>query len=211
MKAIDLSHKIENNMTVYPGSEKARVKDIRTIEKDGFREKNISILSHVGTHVDAPGHVLKNGKLLDEFPIDKFMGKAIILDFRELNGRVIGREELKGAIGLEDDFEFIIIKTGWSKHWKDEKYFDDYPVLSEEAAHYLTGLNLKGLGMDTISVDEIDSERLVNHHILLGKEIVLIENLNNIEEIGAKHAWVSFVPLKIDCSDGGPCRAYAIK
>ena len=41
--------------------------------------------SHIGTHVEAPSHVMANGgkhkKDVSDFPVEKWIGEAIVLDF----------------------------------------------------------------------------------------------------------------------------------
>ena len=76
MPLIDLSHIIEENMPVYPGTEPVKISPMSEMDRDGFVEKTIVLGSHVGTHMDAPAHVLAGGKTLDQLPIDHFAGSA---------------------------------------------------------------------------------------------------------------------------------------
>ena len=85
-----------------------------------------------------------------------------------------------------------------------------------EAAKWLTKFNLKGIGFDSFSVDKIisahvvTSENLPNHHILLGKEILLIENLTNLDKLPEGAFAFQCVPLKIENADGSPIRPIAM-
>ena len=73
MNVIDLSHTVSPDITVYPGTEPPRFEVPRTIEQDGFTEKIITMYSHAGTHVDAPGHIIAGGMTLDEMPVERFI------------------------------------------------------------------------------------------------------------------------------------------
>lgn len=61
MKTIDLTHTIEENMPVYPGTEPPKIVEATTVEVEGFAEKLLTLFSHTGTHMDAPAHMLKRG------------------------------------------------------------------------------------------------------------------------------------------------------
>ena len=84
---IDLTHPLSNGVSVYPGTKLPSFVSGNTIEKDGFAELNITMTTHTGTHIDAPCHILPGTKSLDQFPIEKFIGRGLCLDGR-------GREEL---------------------------------------------------------------------------------------------------------------------
>jgi arylformamidase len=66
MKVVDLSHLITVSMPVYPGTEPPRIEDACTIPEHGFAEKRLTMFSHTGTHIDAPGHILAGGARLDD-------------------------------------------------------------------------------------------------------------------------------------------------
>ena len=76
MKIIDLTHTLEEEMPVFPGTEKPKLENACTLNKDGFREKLLTMYSHTGTHMDAPAHMLENGLCLDELDVDHFFGNA---------------------------------------------------------------------------------------------------------------------------------------
>lgn len=80
MRLIDLSQTIRHDMNVYPGDPVVRVKEIHTLEKEGWRLKQLELGSHTGTHVDAPAHMVADGKTIDELPLDRFYGKAVVVE-----------------------------------------------------------------------------------------------------------------------------------
>ena len=77
MKMLDLTHCITPEMPVYPGTEPPRLTAACTMEKDGFRETLLEMYSHTGTHMDAPAHMLPNGRTLDDFPAETFAGLGL--------------------------------------------------------------------------------------------------------------------------------------
>ena len=84
MKVIDLTHPITPDMPVYPGTEKPVFTPANSYEKDGFKETKISMFTHTGTHMDPPAHLYAGRTTLDQFPIDQFIGRALVIDVRHL-------------------------------------------------------------------------------------------------------------------------------
>lgn len=210
MKIIDLSHEICSGMPVFPGLDAPLIKDIYTIGKNKFAEKSLSIFTHTGTHVDAPAHILKNGKKLDKLPINTFLGKGLLLDFRKLRKEIIEVADIKPYQKKITKTEILLIMTGWYKHWGKNQYFYNFPVLSCDAASYLCTFNLKGIGVDTISIDSVQPISLNNHKVFLDKNIIIIENLTNLHKLINANFIFSCLPLKIKNGDGSPVRAVAI-
>ena len=76
MKIIDLTHSISPRMPVYPGTEPPIFIQGCSIDEIGFLEKKITLYSHTGTHIDAPAHLIKGSKTLDQLPVEHFQGRA---------------------------------------------------------------------------------------------------------------------------------------
>ena len=203
---IDLTHVIHPDMPVYPGTEKPVFSDGTSLEKEGFLEKKISFFSHTGTHMDAPAHILKEGKTLDALHVESFMGKALCID---VTGEFIEEEFLRKYEGELKDVDFVVFRSGWSKFWGDEKYFRDFPTLTCKAAEFLCEFDLKGIGLDMISIDKVENETLSIHKIILAKEIVIIENLTNLGKL-PKSFELCVLPLHVKDADGAPVRAVAV-
>jgi arylformamidase len=211
MKITDLTHIIHSDMPVFPGTEPPIFQNTYTSEEHGFREAKITMYSHTGTHIDAPAHMLSNGPYLDNLAIEHFIGNATILDFSNVDIKLIDIDSLKPYEDKIRNVEFIIIKTGWSKHWGDKKYYEDFPSLSEESAKWLSEFNLKGIGIDAISIDDMNSSTFTVHKILMRKNIIIIENLTNLNSINNEYFILSVLPLKNKNADGSPVRAISIE
>ncbi len=82
-------------------------------------------------------------------------------------------------------------------------------MLSPEAAQWLVDADIKGVGIDMISVDEVDSTDFAIHNILLGADLVIIENLTNLEALPDSEFSFYCFPLRIEHADGSPVRAVA--
>ncbi|SET76491.1 Kynurenine formamidase [Natronincola peptidivorans] len=211
MKIIDLTQMMHADMPVFPGTEKPIFYPANTLEKDGFIETKLSLYSHTGTHIDAPGHMLLGGKLLNQLEISHFIGKATVLDVSTMEKKEISKEDLLKYEDKIKDLDYLILKTGWSKYWGEEKYFDGFPSLTVEAAAWLTGFNLKGIGIDTISIDDMKTTTFPNHYKLFENNMIVIENLTNLDLIKEEIFIFSCFPLNYENADGSPVRAIAME
>lgn len=207
---IDLTHLLHSNIPVYPNTEKPIINQIYNISEHGFSETKLNLLSHHGTHMDAPAHMILNGKTLDQFGPEKFFGKAICIDCSDLKDDTIDLSAIQSYESKIKLVDFVLLKTGWSDKWGTEHYFAKFPVLTNEACTWLSKFNIKGIGLDNISLDSIDTSNYANHQIILGKGMVIIENLTNLKFVGNDFFTFSCFPLKYENADGAPVRAIAI-
>ena len=168
------------------------------------------MFSHTGTHMDAPAHIISGARRLDEFPIEKFAGKACVVDVSANDAGKIDLELLRVRAEVILESDFVILRSGWSLLWDSEEYFRNFPALSPEAAQWLVDADIKGVGIDMISVDEVDSTDFAIHNILLGAELVIIENLTNLGALPDSAFSFYCFPLRIEHADGSPVRAVAV-
>lgn len=209
MHYVDLSHTIEPGMPVYPGTDGPQIEVATTVEADGFLEHRLSMFSHTGTHLDAPAHLLADGATLDELPIQTFVGSAFVLDARVGEGGEIELEALREHAAEIAEADFVLLCTGWDRYWATAEYFGRFPVLSLKAAEWLAGAGPRGVGVDAISVDPVDSFELPVHRVLLGAGLIGIENLTGLEALVGRHVEFWCLPLPTKGADGSPVRAVA--
>ena len=215
MHAVDLTHVIEEQMPVYPGTEGPKLVPANSYAESGFRETCLTMYSHTGTHMDAPAHLYPTGKTLDVLPITQFSGTAVVIHCSELQAgeRIAMHKRLHGPKGsystnpdhmpdAHRDF------TGWSRYWGQAAYYGDYPYITHQVADWLLKTGKKGIGLDTIGLDPIADETLTLHRKLLADDrMVIIENLTNLEQVGDGVVFFCALPLKQADADGAPIRA----
>ena len=209
MTVIDLTHTIEETMPVYPGTEPPRLETANTYEKDFFKETKMTMYTHTGTHMDPPAHIFPEGKTLDQFLPDQFIGKALVIDCRDLKeGDAITMERILKYGEKAVQADFLLFNLGWDQYWGTDAYFGDFPCMDMEVLDFILAGNYKGIGVDAISIDPIDD--LTRHRILFReKDIVNIENLTNLHLCGNDLFSFSCFPLKLADADGSPVRAAA--
>ncbi|MBI4272865.1 cyclase family protein [Candidatus Uhrbacteria bacterium] len=202
MKYIDLTHTFTSSMPVYPGNPKSELTQVAFIEKDECTLFEIKTSMHIGTHVDAPSHMLEKGKGLNEYPIEHFIGRGVLIDAR--GNETIGPQLLNGKQISKGDI--ILILTGFSLKFREAEYYQSYPVMTEEFAKKIVECGVKMIGVDTPSPDK--SPYLI-HKILLKNDVLIIENLTNLEALLPHPQFdVIALPIRFD-AEASPIRVVA--
>ena len=211
MKVIDLTHTIKEEMPVFPGTDMPKFIPANTYGKNGFKETLLQIYTHTGTHMDPPAHLFAGRTTLDCFPPEQFIGKALVIDCRDLKeGESITIEHILKKGDKANEADFLLFNTGWDKLWGSDAYFGDYPCIDEAVLDFVLSRNYKGIGFDVMGIDPINDEGLTRHRKLFQDcDIVNIENLKNLELCGDDLFWFSCFPLKLENCDGSPVRAVA--
>lgn len=78
MQIIDLSLPLYNKMPVYPGDPEVKIEQIHSLEKEGWRLRKLEINSHLGTHINIPSHMVKDGKTLDDLSLSNYCGQTVV-------------------------------------------------------------------------------------------------------------------------------------
>lgn len=197
---IDLSVGIDENTPVYPGDPSTKIAPAGLLNEHGYQDHYISIGTHVGTHMDAPSHMLANGKNLNAYPIEKFSGRGVYI-------KVEGAFDKKAVeeAGIERG-DIVLFHTGLSERYYDASYFTEYPAMGEDIAKLLVEKGAGIVGVDTCSVDREPNFPI--HKILLAGETLIIENLANLKELSGKRFRVHAYPMALQV-DGAPVRAVA--
>jgi kynurenine formamidase len=197
----DLTMPLSEKTPVFPGDPPFIMKECNGSASDGgiIRHLTLSILTHTGTHIDAPFHMLKEGKTLDDFPLETFTGEALIIDVR-------GQKILKPNLAHVREGDAVFLCTDFSKNPEREDYFTHYPVLDVEEANKLVAKKVRMLGLDSPSPDRDPYE---THRVLLSNNILILENLVHLAPLCTKRVRYSALPLKVKKADGAPCRVIA--
>ncbi len=128
MTIIDLTVPVNENTPVYPGDPEVVIKCAGMFDKDGYNDHLISIGTHVGTHIDAPFHMLADGKKLDQAPIEQFVGRGCYINTQE----GFDLKNVKKADIREGDI--VLFHTGIISRYHETSYYQDYPEIPEDIA-----------------------------------------------------------------------------
>ena len=214
MVKIDLSRTIKPGMWVFPAYIAPVVCEWTRHELHGFRSNLLMLIEHTGTHVDSPAHFIEEGHFIDEVSLDRFCGRAIVLDLCHAvaDNKAFTVDEIEKSIlktKAAADEAIVILRTGWEDKWSTDDYQRN-PGLSKEAAEYIVRRKVKAVGIDAPSIDPGDSKEFPAHVTLLRDRIVIYENLKNLESVGEAEFTFVGLPLRIEKGSASPVRAIAI-
>lgn len=202
MDMIDISMVISPEMPTYKGiTERKPIIEVTNTIDQGSNESRLSILHHTGTHVDAPFHMLSQGKTIDLYPLQHFEGKAIVLELSNLE-----KIEVEHLLPYETKIstvDFLLLKTDNSLQQLHPKKF---VFLGESGAGFLSKRFLKGVGIDSLGIER-DQPQHPTHRLLLENDILIFEGLV-LSHVNPGFYWFSGYPLKIKAADGSPIRAF---
>ena len=200
----DVSVPITTRMPVWPSDPQVNLVPTAHPAQDNshtVRVTGIELGSHTGTHIDAPWHMLENGRQLNQIPIETLIGPAIVLEITTVPS--IGRSDLE-KLGF-DGIPRVLFKTDNSHRWGDGKFYEQFVYLEPEAAELLVERGVKLVGIDYLSIDEFKSEKHPTHFVLLRRNVVIIEGLN-LSQVKAGKYHMTALPLNLQDVDGAPTR-----
>lgn len=209
--AIDLTQTIENGMTTYVGDAVPRVSKFKRLSKDGVNLSVMTLGSHTGTHVDAPVHFVKGGKALDQLSAESFVGEGKVLDFSDKPaGSAIDESDLQSHRAEISRGDIVLLYTGLSKKWGDERMRKKITYLTGDAAQWLVDRGAKAVGIDYLSVEKFGATVPAAHFTLLSHGVPIIESLSaNLAKLVGRRFLLVCLPIKVGGCDGAPARAIA--
>lgn len=203
MEIVDLTHTFTDNMPVFPGDPPATLKQVTNIDEHGYTDHEIKSFMHVGTHMDAPLHMIQGGKKIDEIQPERFIGKGVIIDARNKN--IIDSSVLQN-LSIEPG-SIILIYTGFGEKFGNPQYDNNQPTISEDFAVKAVELQAKIVGMDILGPDQ---PPFLTHKKLLSNDVLIIENLANLDHLlGVTEFEVIALPMKLQ-ADAAPVRVIAV-
>ncbi len=216
MRIVDLSIPVDETTPVYPGDPPPRLNVHTTIEASGFNLLHVSMGSQTGTHADAPFHFASSGATIDDVPLERFLGPAVVVDVQSMPTRTaIGPHQLDAVADRLVAGVIVVFHTGWAQHRGSPRYLD-HPFLAPATCEALLTAGVRTVGIDAFSVDETPAadhpaSGFAAHHVLAAAEAVIIENLTGLEGIAELlDPWIAAFPIKLSGADGAPVRAVAM-
>jgi len=204
-KIIDLSYPLSSATLAYPGDPVVEIGCFKTIKTHGAAVSKISFGSHAGTHLDAPSHVIENGANLSRLSPVNYFGVGRCVDVR--NREQITEQDIPADISAG---QAVFFCTGHARQWNNEQYYHLRPCLTVEAVDELLKKRVSMVGIDTPSVDQKGAQEKIIHRKLLGKEVLIFENLANLEQLPFDDMFVYFAgPISVEDGDGAPARVFA--
>lgn len=207
MKFFDVSRTISPSAVVYPGDTPLGQSAICDIDP-GCPCRIMSLsgwTTHFLTHVDPPRHFIAGGKTLDQFPLERFICEAVVI---EAKGNFVTADDMKSAGELVG--KAVLFKTRNSTIATTAPFDEHHIYVSEAAARAAVELDANLVGIDYLSVDRFGDDDYPAHRTLLGNETLVLEGLD-LANVAPGRYQLSALPLKILDADGSPVRAVLFK
>jgi len=210
MRVYDISHPIESDMLVFPGDPEVCLETVAASAP--WRVTRVTMGSHSGTHVDAPAHFFPDGRSITDYPAERFVVPAVLLQLPNLaDDEAISLALLRQHLGSPPRGAAVLLATGWDHYWGSDRYFV-HPYLAEEAATWLVASGIGLVGIDALNIDSTVQGTSHAHACLLGADVLIVENLRGLRAIPAGDRYLLVcLPLPIAGADGAPARAVLLE
>jgi kynurenine formamidase len=231
---VDLSHTYDETTIFWPTSERFRLDPVSEGMTPGgyyYAANNFFTAEHGGTHLDAPVHFARGAQTVDQVPLERFIGDAVVIDvvyssdgnadYQVTTEDFLRAEREQGEIPAG---AIVLIRTGFSRRWPDAATYLGtaergdaavrnlhFPGLHPDAARWLVANRpIKAIGIDTASIDYGQSTLFEAHRVLFERNVPAFENLTALERLPARGARIVALPMKIGGGSGAPLRAVAL-
>ncbi|KAL7637665.1 UNVERIFIED_CONTAM: hypothetical protein RMT77_011274 [Armadillidium vulgare] len=191
---------------------------------------NIRLSENIGTKVETPYRNNPNGSTIEEIPLRKLIGPAVVMDISEkvktdpiYSMTATDVTDWISQNGAFPNNSIVLIYTGWSSRYPDATaYYGHatdvrkirFPSVSKAALETIldhaktNSVEISALGIDTGSPDLYPVTDV--HTITAERNIYIIENLNdNLKNVPPKGAQLMVMPMKIEGGTGAPARVIA--
>jgi arylformamidase len=197
--------KLPPNLKPPPANPPSSVYRIQDVNKgDPVTMARIELISHDGTHIDAPLHFIPGGSTIDKMPIEATNGPCRVIEIKDEKDITVKElEPYKIKAG-----ERLLFKTKNSPHVYDVKQYNGaYVALTPETANYLVAKKIRLVGLDYLTVGHMEPSDDINkiHKAFLGNGIYILEAVN-LDGVPAGKYELMCLTLRIENGDAGPCR-----
>lgn len=223
-RIIDLTHTMGVDFPTWGGEQQLEIEQLFALASDGYNLQVWHINEHTGTHMDAPFH-FSDGPSADQIPIEQLMGPLAIIDIREKaaadpDAQVTPDDILawEAVYGPLPEGAVVAMLSGWADHVTTPTFRNadgdgvmHFPGFHIEAAELLIEeRNVKGVFVDTLSLDYGPSPDFAFHYRWLGSSRWGMECVANLAELPLSGATVIAGGPKIAGATGGPSRVVAL-
>ena len=196
MRLYDISQEVFS-CAVYPGDPVPTQEALCRMEQgDLYNLTAFRMCAHNGTHLDAPFHFFRDGKTVDQIPLDACVGICFVAEHHgNLTAADASAILSRAQQGHPEAARRLLLKGN--------------ALVTEAAARVFASAGILLLGVESQSVGPEDAPMAV-HLILLGAGVVLLEGLR-LNAVPEGAYVLSAAPLNLGGCDGAPCRAILLE
>ena len=244
-RVVDLTLPIESNMAGIPGfnvyadnpSKVYIISAMTEAQKEMLRAEGMTlsdpveingrsmisilhIMTHNGTHIDVPRHMMEKGFPVDQLPLVQVAKEGVLINLTHKgpNSSVSVKDILDTGVALGPD-RIPVVHTGWTdKTWGKPEFWSQMPYLEPGVGALMASKGVPALAMDVFPEKPLWRGVKVepgevwqgNHLALMQRGIPLIQFVTNLSQIGSSRFVLVALPMKMKGADGSPARVIAL-
>ena len=192
-------------MVVWPGSPGFELTWVDRIESgDDCNTSRLACDTHIGTHIDAPLHFVKNGRNADQIPLERLIGPCRVIDlsgFSQIDAKTLD------AIEIAADTRRLLFRTDNSNLWLTNQgtFLKNFVCLTAGGARWLIEHGISLVGIDYLSIVSYRNG-VKTHRALLQADVVVLEGLDRSSVVAGEYELIC-LPLRLVGAEGAPVRA----
>ena len=202
MSLHDISPKLAGDTVRWVTAPPFELEERRRMSKgDPNNSSALNMSIHSGTHIDAPFHFVAEGLTIDELPLDRFIGAALVFEVdpeKYITKNHVESIKLDGATR-------VLFSTRNSELLHQREYEPDFAAFSVEADQSLVERGVELVGLDYLSIAHADEQVRV-HRAFSDHGVVLLEGID-LSHVASGRYELMCLPIQIGNNDGAPCGA----
>jgi kynurenine formamidase len=207
---IDLSWPLSPTVPRLASFPPPRIGRFKSMPEDPFNVTELSMVVHLGTHVDSPSHFMVDGPAMDEVPLARLMGTGVVWRVDAPLEGWIEPDDLERMEPRVLPGDIVVLDTGLARHAGTPDY-DRHAAVSVAAAEWLLAHEVKLLAVDMPTPElpltaRPDGFDWPVHHTLLRDGVLIAEQVTNTGTLTGRRVELLFLPLNIAGGDGAPAR-----
>ncbi len=232
---VELSHSMNNDSPYWSGIPDGSVEMGKVVYEWGNPMLDCLIQTfrfpgQFGTHIDFPGHFVKDGSLSNEYGVKNMIYPLCVIDItakveKDVHYAVTEEDikEYEARYGEIPEGAFVALRTDWYKRWPDMNAFSN---LDENGGEHCPGWSLEALryiyevrgaaanGHETLDTDASilaeEAGDLACERYVLSTGKLQIEVMKNLDQVPAAGALLFAAWPRFEGATGLPVRVWAV-
>jgi arylformamidase len=158
--------------------------------------------AHAGTHADAPWHTEPQGACIGSVQLDAYLGPCRVVDARSAK-QLVRLSDIHA--GLREPLPpRVLLRTCLQA--ATQVWDPDFCALDADLVHHLHHLGVVLVGIDTPSIDPMNSHSMDAHHAAQAHHMAILESVV-LDHVPVGDYELIALPLKLMQGDASPVRA----
>ena len=174
---------------------------------DNALRYDVQTHTHVGTHVESPGHFFERPPWITDMPIDSYITRGVLAPIAldppdpAITGAYL--ESVCGDILSEGDA--LICRNDGSSE------FSQMPYFTRDAALWIKSRKISIFAFDNLRLGLNDQEGRDFHEVLMEDGVLFVEFLDNLHDLRKREFTFFALPIRIRDIDSTWVRAIALE